>query len=93
MLWPLMLAFPLPYIANTCGWMTAELGRQPWLIHGVMRTAHGFSTQVSQGNALFTLVGFLGLYLLLGLLYFFVTLRIVAAGPTPGQAGSQSVAE
>jgi len=33
-LWALLLSFPLPYIANTAGWMTAELGRQPWLIYG-----------------------------------------------------------
>ena len=41
MLWTLMLAFPFPYIANTAGWMTAELGRQPWLVYGLMRTARG----------------------------------------------------
>ena len=35
--------FPFPYIANTAGWMTAELGRQPWLIYGLMRTADGSS--------------------------------------------------
>ena len=33
LLWVLMLAFPFPYIANTLGWMTAELGRQPWLVY------------------------------------------------------------
>lgn len=81
LLWCLMLSIPFPYIANTAGWMTAELGRQPWLIYGVMRTSEGFSNNVSHGNVLFSLVGFLGLYLLLGLLYFFVTLRIVGAGP------------
>ena len=42
-LWALLLSFPLPYIANTAGWMTAELGRQPWLIYGLMRTSEGFS--------------------------------------------------
>ena len=39
MLWALMLSLPFPYIANTAGWMTAEFGRQPWLIYGLMRTA------------------------------------------------------
>lgn len=43
LLWALLLALPFPYIATTAGWMTAELGRQPWLIYGVMRTAAGFS--------------------------------------------------
>ena len=60
MLWVLMLSFPLPYIANTAGWMTAELGRQPWLIYGLMRTAAGISPRVSSGNTLFTLIGFMG---------------------------------
>ena len=43
LLWALMLALPFPYIATTAGWMTAELGRQPWLIYGLMRTADGVS--------------------------------------------------
>src|SRR5271168_5525602 len=47
LLWMLMLAFPLPYLANTLGWMTAELGRQPWLIHGLFRTSDGYSRVVS----------------------------------------------
>lgn len=68
MLWTLMLCVPLPYIANTAGWMTAELGRQPWLIYGLMRTAHGFSPRVSAGNTLFTLIGFMGMYMVLGIL-------------------------
>src|SRR6266851_2353641 len=42
-LWPLMLSFPLPYIANTAGWMTTEIGRQPWLVYGLLRTEHGSS--------------------------------------------------
>ena len=68
-LWALLLSFPLPYIANTAGWMTAELGRQPWLIYGLMRTSEGYSNTVSAGNGLFTLLGFMGLYALLGLLF------------------------
>ncbi|MGH2855615.1 MAG: cytochrome ubiquinol oxidase subunit I, partial [Solirubrobacteraceae bacterium] len=39
LLWILMLAFPFPYIANTLGWMTAELGRQPWLVYGLFHTS------------------------------------------------------
>ena len=55
LLWVLMLAFPFPYIANTAGWMTAELGRQPWLVYGLLRTEDGASEVVSSGNVLFTL--------------------------------------
>ncbi|MFO0551785.1 MAG: cytochrome ubiquinol oxidase subunit I [Polyangiaceae bacterium] len=80
-LWALMLAFPLPYIANTAGWMTAELGRQPWLIYGLMRTEHGSSHVVSSGNVLFALLGYMGLYAMLALLFFFLFVRICARGP------------
>ncbi len=81
LLWLLMLAFPFPYIANTAGWMTAELGRQPWLVYGLFRTREGASEVVSAGNALFTLIGFAGLYFVLGLLFLFLILREIAHGP------------
>ena len=75
LLWVLMLAFPFPYIANTAGWMTAELGRQPWLIYGLFRTQDGISRVVSDGSTIFTLVGFAGLYFVLGLLFLFLVGR------------------
>ena len=81
MLWTLMLAFPFPYIANTTGWMTAELGRQPWLVYGLMRTADGASPHVHSGTALFTLIGFTGVYLVLGLLYLLLIGLEIAHGP------------
>jgi cytochrome d ubiquinol oxidase subunit I len=81
LLWALLLAFPLPYIATTFGWMTAELGRQPWLVYGLLRTADGYSTRVSAGNTLFTLLGFLGLYALLSMLFLFLIQRELAKGP------------
>jgi cytochrome d ubiquinol oxidase subunit I len=83
MLWILMLAFPLPYIANTVGWMTAELGRQPWLVYGLFRTAQGASPTVHSGTVLFTLMGFGGLYLALGILFLFLIGREIAHGPGP----------
>jgi cytochrome bd ubiquinol oxidase subunit I len=88
MLWILMLAFPFPYIANTAGWMTAELGRQPWLVYGLFRTVHGVSPTVHSGTALFTLIGFCGLYFVLGLLFLFLVGREIAHGP-PGHAAPQ----
>ena len=82
-LWLLLISFPFPYIANTAGWMTAEIGRQPWLIYGLMRTSEGFSSTVSAGNGLFTLIGFMGLYALLGLLFTVLVYREISLGPTP----------
>jgi cytochrome d ubiquinol oxidase subunit I len=81
MLWILMLSFPFPFIANTAGWMTAELGRQPWLVFGLFRTAHGASTHVSAGNGLFTLLGFMGMYTALSMLYLFLMWREIDHGP------------
>jgi len=83
MLWILMLAAPFPYIANTAGWMTAELGRQPWLIYGLMRTSEGYSNTVSASNGLFTLLGFMGLYLLMGILFTVLIYREISKGPEP----------
>jgi cytochrome d ubiquinol oxidase subunit I len=85
MLWILMLALPLPFIANTAGWITAEVGRQPWLIYGLMRTRDGVSPLVSAGNAWFTLIGFLGLYTILGMLFLFLVYREIEHGPGPDQ--------
>lgn len=76
-----MLAFPFPYIATTAGWMTAEMGRQPWLVFNLFRTSQGVSDVVSGGNVLFTLLGFCGLYFLLGVLYLFLIGREIALGP------------
>jgi cytochrome d ubiquinol oxidase subunit I len=80
-LWLLMLATPFPYIANQAGWVVTEVGRQPWVIYGLMRTSQGISQNVSAGETVFTLLGFMGLYALLGLLYLFLFIRIVERGP------------
>ncbi|HUA34537.1 MAG TPA: cytochrome ubiquinol oxidase subunit I [Candidatus Binataceae bacterium] len=80
-LWALMLLAPFPYIATTAGWMTAELGRQPWLVYGLMRTAVGSSPQVSVGNGLFTLLGFMGMYTVLAILFLFLVYFEVQRGP------------
>lgn len=81
LLWALMLSFPFPYIANTAGWITAEVGRQPWLIYGLMRTSEGTSRQVSSGNVLFTLIGFMGIYAVLAILFLFLMYREIEHGP------------
>jgi len=81
LLWVLLLAFPFPYIANTLGWMTAELGRQPWLIYGLFHTRDGYSKVVSSGDTIFTLIGFIGLYFVLGVLFLYLTGREIGRGP------------
>jgi cytochrome d ubiquinol oxidase subunit I len=80
-LWPILLSWPLPYIATTAGWMTAEIGRQPWLVYGLIRTSQGYSTHVTAGNSLFTLLGFLGLYTVLSLLWIIIVYNHIQSGP------------
>ena len=87
MLWIILLCLPLPHIANTAGWMTAEVGRQPWLVYGLMRTSEGYSKYVHAGNSLFTLLGFMGLYAILAILFLLLVHHIIAVGPGE-QAGT-----
>ncbi|MEZ5317931.1 MAG: cytochrome ubiquinol oxidase subunit I [Vicinamibacterales bacterium] len=86
MLWVLTLAMPFPFIANTAGWMTAEFGRQPWLIYGLFRTADGASPTVHSGTTLFTTLGFAGLYFVLGALFLALVARDISRGPGGGHA-------
>jgi cytochrome d ubiquinol oxidase subunit I len=85
-LWLLMLAMPFPYIANHAGWVVAEVGRQPWVVYGLQRTGDSNSSNVTAGMTYFTLFGFMGLYLLVGLLYLFLFARIVNRGPDEEEA-------
>jgi cytochrome bd ubiquinol oxidase subunit I len=87
MLWALLLAWPFTYIANIAGWTVAETGRQPWVVFDLQRTSAGASParSVPAGTGIFTLLGFSGLYLLIGILYVVITLRIVARGPQEGE--------
>jgi cytochrome bd ubiquinol oxidase subunit I len=87
-LWPLLLSFPLPYIANTAGWMTAEIGRQPWIVYGLVRTSEGYSTHVSAGNTLFTLLGFMGMYTVLSILFIVLVYRAIDKGPASSEPAS-----
>jgi cytochrome d ubiquinol oxidase subunit I len=80
-LWPILLSWPLPYIATTAGWMTAEIGRQPWLVYGLIRTAQGFSPHVTASNSLFTLLGFLGMYSALSILWIITVYNFIQSGP------------
>jgi cytochrome d ubiquinol oxidase subunit I len=60
--------------------MTAEIGRQPWLVFGLVRTSTGASSHVGAGNSLFTLLGFLGMYTLLSLLWIILVYKHIEHG-------------
>lgn len=77
-----MLVTPLPYIATLAGWVTAEAGRQPWLVYGLLKTEAGVTNNLSAGNVMFSIIGFLGIYLVAGLLYLFLVYRTIQSGPS-----------
>ena len=77
----LELAIPLPMVATTLGWMTAEIGRQPWVVEGQLRTSEAVSSTISAGQVGATLGVFVVLYAILFLLWLDVVRRIVRRGP------------
>jgi cytochrome d ubiquinol oxidase subunit I len=92
-LWVLMLAFPFPYIAVTAGWVTAELGRQPWVVYGLLRTADATSPTVHAGTTLFTLLGFCGLYSVISVLFLSLVAREIQHGPVPRAPARDGLSE
>jgi cytochrome d ubiquinol oxidase subunit I len=80
----MIAAVPLPMIAIQLGWMTAEVGRQPWIVYGLMRTKDGVSKVVGAPEILFSIILFSVLYLILGLLWLFLLRREIRQGPEPG---------
>jgi cytochrome bd ubiquinol oxidase subunit I len=91
LLWILMLAMPFPYIANEAGWIVTEVGRQPWIIYGLMRTSDATSPTVVTGETIFTLIGFAGMYFILGLLFIYLVLREIGQGPSGEAAREGSI--
>lgn len=77
----LPLLIPLPHVAHETGWITAEVGRQPWIIQGLMKTAHASSVTVSMGELIFSLAMFLLIYLLLMVMFVLLFVKIVKQGP------------
>jgi len=81
MLWATFLAFPLPFIATLTGWFTAEVGRQPWTIYGVLRTADAVTPSLTTEGALISLAFFGLLYTVIfcfGTLFIY---RLLRKGP------------
>ncbi|MFB3816557.1 MAG: cytochrome ubiquinol oxidase subunit I [Candidatus Methylomirabilales bacterium] len=79
----LVLAIPLPYVANQLGWTLAEVGRQPWIVYGLMRTQDAVSLAVSPAQVAVTLAGFVLVYGLLGVTDFYLLLKYARRGPEP----------
>jgi cytochrome d ubiquinol oxidase subunit I len=78
----MLYAIPLPYIACQAGWIVTEIGRQPWIVYGMMKTADAVSP-IAASQVGTTLVGFILLYSLLGATAFYLMTKIVREGPEP----------
>ncbi len=76
-----MPAVLLPQIANQIGWMTAEIGRQPWIVYGLLRTSQGLSKAITANVVLTSLVMFTLIYLLLFVLYIYLFDTKIKLGP------------
>jgi cytochrome d ubiquinol oxidase subunit I len=79
-LWTLLVVHPLGFIATELGWMTTEMGRQPWVVYHLMRTAEGVSP-IPAGNVLWSLTLFLIIFPIIGAVYFFYILKTLRRGP------------
>ncbi len=77
----MVFAIFLPFIGNSFGWIMSEIGRQPWVVNGLMKTADGISPNVSAGQILFSLISFSTIYTLLGITMVFLFIRVIKQGP------------
>ena len=83
LLWLVFLSFPLPFVAILTGWFTAEVGRQPWVVYGVLRTANAMTPFLTPRAAAISLVVFCTIYTFIfafGIFYIYRLLRLGPAG-------------
>jgi len=79
-LWTLLLIHPLGFLATELGWITNEVGRQPWVVYHLMRTAEGISP-IPAGNVIWSLSLFLIVFIVIGASYFYYVLKTLDRGP------------
>jgi len=82
----LVWSIPLPIVAIQLGWIATEVGRQPWIVYGLLRTSDAASRTVGAGEILFSIILFTLVYLALGALWLFLMVREVKHGPEPTRA-------
>jgi cytochrome d ubiquinol oxidase subunit I len=81
LLWIFVFSVLLPQIANQIGWITAEVGRQPWIVYGLLRTSEGLSKAVEAGQVWFSLILFMVIYLGLFILFIYLLNEKIQHGP------------
>jgi cytochrome d ubiquinol oxidase subunit I len=79
-------AIALPYLANSAGWIFTEMGRQPWVVQGLLLTKNAVSPSTTVAEVLLSLIGFVVLYAILGAAMTRLFLRFIKEGPKPAAA-------
>ncbi len=94
--WYLRVMIPvifLPFIGNSFGWIMSEIGRQPWVVNGLMKTADGVSPNVSAGQILFSLISFSTIYAILGIIMVVLFVKVIQRGPEERKQKDVSVTD
>ncbi|MCL4503822.1 MAG: cytochrome ubiquinol oxidase subunit I [Deltaproteobacteria bacterium] len=86
MLKVMLYAIPLPYVALQAGWIVTEVGRQPWIVYGLMKTSDAVSPVISASQVGISFAAFIGVYGLLGLVAFYLISKHARRGPEPALA-------
>ncbi|MGQ9799226.1 MAG: cytochrome ubiquinol oxidase subunit I [Ignavibacterium sp.] len=81
LLWIFVFSVLLPQIANQVGWITAEVGRQPWIVYGLMKTSEGLSKAVQAGQVWYSLIMFTLIYIGLFILFIYLLNSKIQYGP------------
>jgi cytochrome d ubiquinol oxidase subunit I len=87
-LWVVALAVPLPFLADHAGWVAAEVGRQPWIVYGLLRTRDAISPAVPAAHILASIVLFSAIYVLLFSLWLYLLTQKIRKGPEPVTAAA-----
>jgi cytochrome d ubiquinol oxidase subunit I len=77
----MLFSIPVPYLAGQLGWVVAEVGRQPWIVYGVLKTADGVSRSISTAQVVGSLLGFTLFYGSLGILDVYLLTKFAKKGP------------
>jgi cytochrome d ubiquinol oxidase subunit I len=77
----MLCAIPLPYIAGQVGWLVTEIGRQPWIVYGLLKTSDAVTQTISVSHVVFSLIGFTLLYGLLAVVDIYLLVKFSRKGP------------
>jgi cytochrome d ubiquinol oxidase subunit I len=83
----MLFSIPLPYVAGQLGWIVAEVGRQPWIVYGVLKTTHAVSQSISTLQVYASLIGFTMLYGGLGVVDIYLLTKFAKKGPDNDTSG------